>query len=280
VNRSVLEKLRYILFDRRIRRQPKLQWTDLLPLAQRIVNSSTHSAIGTSPARLIFGDGVDIDRCILSQPSKPVIGKPITDYVTQLSQMQFALMEAANDHQLATQQKIIAKATRDNAGKPVKTLALGDLVLVRPLSDFPMDKLQPSLLGPLYVIDLLQGGLVSVQHPHSNKISTVSDFQCELFDESMANSAEGLRQVAETDNFEFAVDAILAHGISTDRDDVDPTKLPPSHVRNQPAKNYAFLIKWTGYETPTWIAFKAARRLPHFEDYVGRFPNLKMLQLA
>lgn len=278
VNRSILEKLRYILFDRRIKKQPKLQWTDLLPLAQRIVNSSTHSAIGTSPARLIFGDNLDIDRCILSRPAAPVVGIAVTDYVTQLSTMQSAMFEAANDHQLAVQNKIIAKATRDNADKPVKTLAVGDVVLVRPLSDFPVDKLQPNQLGPLYVIDLLPGGLVTVHHPHSNKISNVSDFQCEIFDSSMASSAEGLRQVAETDGFEFAVDAILSHGLLTGDDDVDPTPLPSTHVRKQPAKNYGFLIKWTGYETPTWIAYKAARRLPHFDNYVGQFPNLKMLQ--
>jgi hypothetical protein len=278
VNRSILEKLRYILFDRRIKKQPKLQWTDLLPLAQRIVNSSTHSAIGTSPSRLIFGDNLDIDRCILSRPPVPIAGKPVPDYVSQLSAMQAAMFEASNDHQLAVQQKIIAKATRDNAGKPVKTLAVGDVVLVRPLSDFPMDKLQPNQLGPMYVIDLLQGGLVAVQHPHSNKISNVSDYQCELFDSSMASSAEGLRQVAETDGFEFAVDAILSHGLLTGDDDVDPSPLPANHVRRTPAKNYAFLIKWTGYETPTWIAYKAARRLPHFDGYVGQFPNLKMLQ--
>jgi hypothetical protein len=278
VNRSILEKLRYMLFDRRIRKQPKLQWTDLLPLAQRIVNSSTHSAIGTSPARLIFGDNLDIDRCILSRPAAPVTGIAVTDYVTQLSAMQSAMFEAANDHQLAVQNKIIAKATRDNADKPVKTLAVGDVVLVRPLSDFPVDKLQPNQLGPLYVIDLLPGGLVTVHHPHSNKISNVSDFQCEIFDSCMASSAEGLRQVAETDGFEFAVDAILSHGLLTGDDDVDPTPLPANHVRRQPAKNYGFLIKWTGYELPTWIAYKAARRLPHFDNYVGQFPNLKMRQ--
>jgi hypothetical protein len=82
--------------------------------------------------------------------------------------------------------------------------------------------------------------------------------------------------VAETDGFEFAVDGILAHGLLTDNDDVDPTPLPASHVRKSNAKNYAFLIKWTGYETPTWIAYKAARRLPHFENYISSFPNLKM----
>jgi hypothetical protein len=87
---------------------------------------------------------------------------------------------------------------------------------------------------------------------------------------------EGLKRVAETDGFEFAVDRILAHGLQTGDDDVDPTALPVNLIRRVQAKNYAFLIKWTGYETPLWIAFKAARRLPHFNNYVSQFPSLKI----
>ncbi len=276
VNRSVLERLRYILFDRRIKKQPNLQWTDLLPLAQRIINASTHSAIGTSPARIIFGDHLDLDRVILSRPPKPFVNKVVPDYISQLSDMQAALMEAANEHQLLVQKKIIDKAVRDNRDKPVKILQAGDLVLIKPLSDFPHDKLAPSLLGPLRVDEILAGGLVRVIHPHSSKISTVSDFQCELFDQSLISSTEGIKIVAETDSFEFAVESILAHGLLPDNEDEQPTALPANHVRKVRAKNYAFLIKWTGYESPTWIAFKAARRLPHFANYVGQFPSLKM----
>ncbi len=186
------------------------------------------------------------------------------------------MLEAANDHQLSVQEKVIAKAERSNRGKPIKLLNVGDLVLIKPLSDFPHDKLAPSQLGPMYIREITAGGQVHVEHPHSNKLSTVSEFQCELFDESLTSTIEGMKAVAETDGFEFAVDAILAHGLLTDDDDVDPTPLPATHVRRLRAKNYAFLIKWTGYETATWIAFKAARRLPHFNNYVSQFPNLKM----
>jgi hypothetical protein len=268
--------LRYILFDRRIKKQPQLQWTDLLPLAQRIVNASTHSAIGTLPARLIFGDHLDLDRVILSKQPKAIADKTVPDYVAQLSAMQLALLEAAEEHQFSVHQKIIAKAERSNRDKPVKVLTVGDLVLVKPLSDFPHDKLAPSQLGPLYIRDIMDGGLVLVENPHSHKTFTVSEFRCELFDMSLTSAAEGLKAVAETDGFEFAVDGILAYGLLSDDDDVDPVALPASHVRKTRAKNYAFLIKWTGYETPTWIAFKAARRLPHFDNYVSQFPNLKL----
>ncbi len=124
----------------------------------------------------------------------------------------------------------------------------------------------------LYTLQNCCQVVVRVENPHSKKQAIVSDFQCELFDTSLTSSVEGLKRVAETDGFEFAVDRILAHGLQTGDDDVDPTALPVNHIRRVQAKSYAFLIKWTGYETPLWIAFKAA----HFNNYVSQFPSLKI----
>ena len=277
-NRSVLERLRFILFDRRIKKQPKLQWSDLLPLAQRIVNSSIHSAIGTSPSRLIFGDHVDIDRCILTKPATPLHNKLVVDYVQQLSDMQFAMMDAANDHQLLVQEKVVSKAEKLNRGKPQRQFQIGDLVLIKPLKDVPLHKLAPRELGPRTVVELNEGGILTLVDPHSLKRSKANEYQCELFDTSVVDSVEGQKIVAETDAFEFAVEAILAHGIGGDDDLItgDIMPLGPDHKRTLRPLNYVFLIKWAGYEQPTWVAYKAARLLPHFANYVNGFPNLRM----
>jgi len=275
-NRSILERLRFILFDRRIKKQPKLQWSDLLPLAQRIINASVHSAIGTSPAKLIFGDHLDLDRCILTKPVKPVQGKLVTEYVEQLSAMQGAMLEAANLHQIAMQAKVVAKADKINKGKPARQLVVGSLVLIKPLKDFPMNKLAPRELGPREIVEFADGGIVFVLDPHSLKISKVFEHQCELFDSSMVDSVEGQKIVAETDGFEFAVESILAHGIDVDDEENEIMPLGADYVRTLRAQAFAFLIKWAGYERPTWVNYKAARLLPHFSNYVDKFPNLRM----
>ena len=87
---------------------------------------------------------------------------------------------------------------------------------------------------------------------------------------------EGQVLVAETDQFEFAVDGILAHGVDVDEEEDEIMPLGADHVRTLRAQAYAFLIKLAGYEKPTWVNYKAARQLPHFANYVDRFPNLKM----
>jgi hypothetical protein len=79
-NRSILEHLRNLIFDKRLQFHGEHQWSDLLPLAQRIINSSFNSSIGCSPAALLFGENVDLDRCLLRAQPTSTSSDP-TDYV-------------------------------------------------------------------------------------------------------------------------------------------------------------------------------------------------------
>jgi hypothetical protein len=83
-NRAVLERLREIIFSKRLVRHTQHQWSDLLPLVQRAINASDHSAIGTTPARILFGDSLDLDRCLLSDmPEGRTLD--VLDYVDALA---------------------------------------------------------------------------------------------------------------------------------------------------------------------------------------------------
>ena len=48
-------------------------WSLFLPLVQRILNSNVHSAINVAPARLMFGDKVDLHRGIITAFPDPVM---------------------------------------------------------------------------------------------------------------------------------------------------------------------------------------------------------------
>lgn len=61
-NKEVLRHLRAIIFDRKV----KYKWSVYLPLVQRVMNSSYHSSIGTSPLRVFFGDAVTENRGLLT----------------------------------------------------------------------------------------------------------------------------------------------------------------------------------------------------------------------
>lgn len=89
----------------------------------------------------------------------------------------------------------------------------------------------------------------------------------------------GLTKVAETDNFEFPVEAIMGHAlINDDGVGVNPIQLPQEFARGvRNKKSFQFLIKWSGYEEPSWIKYQDAKRLAQFPGYVSFYPGLNML---
>jgi hypothetical protein len=276
-NRAILDKLRFMLFDRRLKNKTRLQWSDLLPFAQRIINASFHSAIGTSPAQLIFGGNLDLDRCILARPSVRA-ATAVPSYVDELSDVQFILFEAAETHQARIQAKIIAKSQRAHANKPIRAFEPSNLVLVLPLKDATrgtLGKLAPNFKGP-FEVESIDGDFIWVVNPVNSTRMRVLARQCELWDDSIARGIEGARIVAATDGFEFAVDAIVGHGFGNKVEPQNVTQLPPSHRRVTSKHGYWFAVKWTGYERPTWIPYKLAAAIPFFADYASRHPLLKM----
>ena len=60
-NKEILRHLRAIIFDTRI----VSEWSKYLPLVQRIMNSQVHESIGVSPASIVFGNSITLDRGLL-----------------------------------------------------------------------------------------------------------------------------------------------------------------------------------------------------------------------
>ena len=60
-NQEVMRHLRALVIEFR----KKDLWYQYLPLVQRIMNSSVHSATGVAPAKIMFGNRIDLDRGVL-----------------------------------------------------------------------------------------------------------------------------------------------------------------------------------------------------------------------
>ena len=59
-NKETMRHIRDIVFDRRV----KNRWSVSTPLVQRIFNSNEISSIGVSPAQILFGNAISLDRGI------------------------------------------------------------------------------------------------------------------------------------------------------------------------------------------------------------------------
>jgi hypothetical protein len=278
-NRSILERLRYMIFTEHLVRHTSHQWSDLLPLVQRMINASVHSSIGTSPARVLFGDTLDLDRCLLSDPPVGHVFDA-NNYVDVLSANQRVIIQRADEFQRALCEKVISKMAAKNRGKPARAFQQGDWVLVRPQPSFPLHKLAPRNFGPFRVHQCTSDSeVVVVFDGVKNKLRKFLKRSLELFDTSLLSSVEGINRVAEKDNFEFPVESIIGHSLVPEGGiGADAEQLPSDFSRGSLGKTrFQFLVRWTGYDQLTYIGYRAASRLPQFPGYIVNFPGLAML---
>jgi hypothetical protein len=286
-NRAILERLREMIFSKRLVKHPEHVWSDLLPLVQRSINASVHSATGTSPAKILFGNNLDLDRCLLTHmPNARDLD--VDRYVDALTYNQRIILEEADNHQARLCARVIAashkaqrKRNKDGSFTDAvhKDIAIGDWVLVSPGPSYPLHKLAPRWLGPFRVLDCKTSSeVVCVEDTLKQKVRKFLRRQLEKFDVRMLADVEGLKTVAETDSFEFPVEAIIGHALVEEGGvGVAPQQLSAVFKRGQRAKKaFQFLIKWTGYDEPTWVEYKVASRLVQFPGYVSMLPNLRM----
>ena len=262
----------------RLEKHTAHQWGDLLPLIQRSLNASFHSAIGTSPSRILFGDSIDLDRAVLTRiPVNKVFD--MNNYCDVLAFNQRVIIEEANRHQQAVCDRVIAKAAARKGYKPTPQFAVNDWVLLKPQPGYPLHKLAPRWPGPFRIHRLVESSdKVWLLNTAENKIFSALKRQLEPFDISRIADVSGLSRIAECDNFEFPVEAIMGHAIiANDGVGDQPIQLPQSFARGVRPKNaFQFLVKWTGYEEPTWVKYKDAKRLIQFPGYVALFPGMNM----
>jgi len=212
----------------------------------------------------------------------------VNRYVDALTYNQRMILEAADKHQSDLCQKIIEQNHRAQGRKnkngvfiPAvhKEIEVGDWVLVAPGPSYPLHKLSPRWLGPFRVLECSKDSeLVCVEDTLKRKVRKFLRRQLELFDVTRFADVEGLKVVAETDGFEFPVEAIVGHALVEQGGvGVSPVQLRADFKRGSRAKkSFQFLVKWTGYEEPTWIEYKVASRLVQFPGYVALLPNLRM----
>ena len=105
-NKRAQEFLRTMLFDHRI--IPR--WSDVLPLVQRIMMAEPNEVIGVSPAQLLFGNSIQLDRGIFL-PQLPAGGVEaevaLSDWADRMLSAQKVLLDTA--------QRLQRAATRSGA---------------------------------------------------------------------------------------------------------------------------------------------------------------------
>lgn len=146
VNKEVGRHLQNLILRERI----QTRWWIYLPLVQRIINAKTHETTGMAPASIMFGNQIDLDRRLLTNPIATITGN-YAEFVQTLVEAQETLHQEAVERVIAHD---IQHLNSTEGQEPTK-FAIGSYVLLAyPHGHRPPTKLNLRWMGPLEIIHI------------------------------------------------------------------------------------------------------------------------------
>jgi transposase InsO family protein len=245
-NKEVMRHLRNIIFDNNV----ITTWSIHVPLVRRIMNSSIHAATGFTPASLMFGNSIDIDKGFLfpnKHEDNPQV--PYTFWSAQRLSAHATLLDVARQN--LTEKDEVHMMTYPTGRSDFD---INSYVLVEHrqnnLRRGPHSKLLPFLKGPLRVMAkvdntyTLQDIVTMRSYDYHIKNLRVFNFD--------PNSQNPLTYALKDDGTMYQVEYISKH-----RGD-------PKKGKNQ----LQFLVHWVGYDEVTWEPWSHVRRNIKLHEYL------------
>ena len=256
MNKEVLRHLRNIIFDNRVADK----WSKYTPLVQRIINTTKHSATGLTPAEIVFPNGIQLDKSLLTESSSIYVSSYIQDL--QLAQSRIIALA-----ELSLRQK--DEAHMENYSKERTVFDVGSYVLAEhrhnALRRGPKSKLLPFLKGPMLVKSHNTEGIYVLQdlvsaEVHNYHMSLLRPF---LWDERTLTPL----QAAVADSLdEFVAEKVLRMRGNTRGKRTD----------------LQFLIRWAGYgeADDTWEPWEYCKDSEAVQRFLREHPERRMQKLA
>jgi len=251
-NKEVMRHLRAIIFDKRVR----AKWSMYLPLVQRIMNASVVKSIGVTPASIVFGNNIDLDRGIL-KPHKPLPDTTMHEYLQQMSVAQAAIIAIAQETQRVINSEHINRKQRQ-AVPAITEFPIGSYVKVKnhetTLKIVRPTKVDAIFKGPYRVINNV-GSRYTLQNLVNMKeeVYLATNLQPFLFDPNIVDP----RVVARDSVNEFDIHSIV---------DIRG----PRHRYKWKKSSVEFKVHWTGYDESydTWEPYSGLKDTEQLHAYL------------
>jgi len=248
-NKETMRHLRNLIFEYK----DTTKWNRYSKMVQRIFNSTIHESIGVSPAQLLFGNAIDLDRGLFT-PVEPMFASDVPTAVAQWSmemlKMQSELLLQAKEIQEKRDAKNIARRTPEN----VTEFPINSYVLIGyPKSSHhqgPPTKFHANLKGPMQVVDM-QGAKYTVRNLVTKKLE---DYHITLLREFRYDPRYvDPVKIAMCDEQFYELEKVLDHRGQFNKKDT-----------------LFFKVKWLGYndEDNTWEPWKNLRNNIELHKYL------------
>ena len=247
INKEVNRHLRAFTFDSTNLHAYKL----CLPFVQRIINSEVHSSTGASPASLLFGNQLNLDRGILTKtPENSGTPAKASSIIANMLLIQEQLNNDATAQLQSSDQNRVSTNT-----DPETTFEDNSYVLaINP--NGPLTRLHTKWQGPFKVIkhDRSQYTLMNLITKKHRDIHA-SNLKIFHFDPTKLSPTDTARR----DYMEFFIEEIISHR---------GEKKTPSKM--------TFLVKWLNYDQShdSWEPWKNLRATDQLHDYL-RLNNMQ-----
>ena len=265
-NKEVLRHLRGLIFEKNF----ISNWSQNLPIVQRIINASTHESLGCSPSQILFGNSINLDKHIFLPPQERPTNLSLPKWLADKLSAQDAIVKQAQHIQFAKDMKHMATI------KPQLTsYNIDEYVLIESpptnLKSGPENKLLTNLRGPMKVIKKLNLSSYELEDLISHKIETVHIKRIHPFyyDKELVNPYD----IAYRDQQQWKIHSVLSHR---------GNKIQP--------KSMEFEVKWEpigdNESKITWELYKTLRATDALHTYLNNnkmkslIPSIFKVQLA
>ena len=249
-NKEVMRHLRHWLFDKNIIDE----WENAIAMIQRIINTAVHSSTGHSPAQIIYGNRVNLDRNIIMpfEVAESAVALPL--YVNKMQQLQRKIVATAVVSQLLKDNVHKADFTKLPTEYPVGTYVLAQYPEGR-MGRLPPTKFHTLWKGPMQVVNSI-GSRYTVRNLVTGKLEDYHITALKQF--TMDKEYTDPEKVAQKDYNTFITEAVIDHRPKFRK------------LKEISRKSLEFLIKWEGYpdENNTWEPWRNLRRNLHVHEYM------------
>lgn len=237
-NQEIMRHLRALL----VGSIKKESWSMYLPIVQRIINSTPCATTGFPPAKLLFGDAIDINRGLINEIES-------TKYST-FHEFNADMIQAQSEYNARATEAQQREINRYLSKSPLapKMLKDGDAVLVKIHTHDKHDKVRSAWIGPM-IITNCQGNTYECQDLLTLKCKYYHIDRLKLYNsDPHYDNAE----VALWDAKEYIVDQIIGH------------------KSGRTKAKWTFQVRWKDYgpDEDTWEPYKHVCDTAAFATYI------------